>query len=72
MYNNGQWSGHSQKEMADSLEVLVKITPQLPIDNLVYHARILRKKVIKYLAHRAEKRKSLALIVPDEQREVVC
>ena len=51
MYNNGQWSGHGQKEMADSLEVLVKITPQLPIDNLVYHARILRKKVIKYLAH---------------------
>lgn len=72
MYNNGQWSGHSQKEMTDSLEVLVKITPQIPIDKLVYHARILRKKVTKYLVHQAEKRKRYSPMLPEEQREVVC
>lgn len=73
MYNNGQWSGNGQESMADSLRVLVEITPQIPFDKLIYRARILRKKVVKYLSYRrAQKRKQAPMRLSDEQREIVC
>ncbi|GAB5490509.1 MAG: hypothetical protein Phog2KO_07240 [Phototrophicaceae bacterium] len=73
MYNNGQWSGNGQEDMANSLRVLVEITPQIPFDKLIYQARILRKKVLKRLAsRREEKRKRHITLVSNQQQDAPC
>ena len=73
MYNNGQWSGNGQEDMANSLRVLVEITPQIPFDKLIYQARTLRKKVLKYLAsRREEKRKRHIALVSNQQQDASC
>lgn len=35
MHSDPQWSGNSQKEMADSLQYLVEEFPQIPVGKMV-------------------------------------
>lgn len=69
MNYDGNWAGNSQKDMANSLQVLVEMTPQLPLDKLGYQAQLMRKRLKKYLAHVLAQRKPLAPLLCDEAQE---
>ena len=71
MYNGGQWPGHGQAESAEIFRELVENTPQIPIDKMVYQAKLMKKRVMKYVSHVMSQRKRSAYSVNDKIKDPI-
>ena len=66
-----KWTGFGHPKQEEIFRPLVEITPQIPVDKLVYQAKLMNKRLRKYLSHLIEQRKSKRTVVCEEPQEAI-
>ena len=65
-----KWSGNAYRGQEEIFRPLVENTPQIPIDKMVYQAKLMNKRLKKYLSHLMEQRKAKRTVVCDDSQTV--